>query len=146
MYTPHTVTIYNEFRSQNADFEETTTQYITVLRGVFLDCVNGTSQNSGGQNAANSAALYIPLDVNARSADGRPQRYAGAAEFINAECRAGLWTIIPGDTFFVKGEVIESGKSFEYINSHHDNVFRVTRADMKDFGTADMQHIEVSGA
>lgn len=147
MYTPHTVSLYNTTITETADYEETTTQHITVLRGVFLDHVQGVNLQTSGLVNADRAVLHIPLSIVARNAvTGQIQHYVSPAAYAAAADKSCIWTLSDAGSFFVKGEVAEADKSFEYINSHYDNVYRISRVDLKDFGTYDMQHYEVGGA
>ena len=49
----------------------------------------------------------------------------------------------PGNTFFVKGEVVNPDLTFQEINRRYDNVHLITKVDTKDFGG--LQHFEVGG-
>lgn len=150
MYTPHTVTIYNSYTITNDMFEEITAQNITVLRGVFLDASKAANVRSSGLEGADAANLYIPLHIHAVDGlTGAEKRFVGAAEYGLEKDKSAVWTLdTNGSSFFVKGEVVETGpeRDFQYINEHYDSVYRVTKVDIKDFGTPDMQHIECGGA
>lgn len=50
-----------------------------------------------------------------------------------------------GTTFFVKGEAVEPDKTEEQIEMLYDDVYKVTKVDMKDFGSPSMQHWQVGG-
>lgn len=149
MYTPHTVTVYNA----HEDIDTLKNEYnITVLKGVLLDISKAANVIKSGLENADAATLFIPFAVNAvNGVTGDPQTYIEPKEYERLESKAGYWTIRPGgtnsnkDCFFVKGEVVEVGKDFQEINYFHDNVFRVSSVDPRDFGSSDMQHWEVSG-
>lgn len=145
MYMPHTVTIYTEFEDPTT-FQTTTN--ITVLPGVFLDESKGANVKASGMEGADAAVLYIPLDVEAIDGTTKlSKRFVGWREYERAEKKNSLWSLdVNGHTFFVKGKVVEPGKDFSYLNSHYDNVYRVTKVDVKDFGSAELRHIEVGGA
>lgn len=145
MYMPHTVTVYNSYENP-ATFESS--HNVTVLKGVFLDEVKGASVRATGMESADAAVLYIPLDIAAQDGFlGTIQKYVGWREYQNAEDKSELWSLsVNGDSFFVKGEVVIPNKDFSYINANYDGVFRVTKVDIKDFGSRNMQHIEVGGA
>ena len=71
----------------------------------------------------------------------------GMAEaFYNAADKSGLWTLsVNGDggtTFFVKGEFVTDN---ETVALSHDDCYNLTKVDMKDFGSPDMQHFECGG-
>lgn len=141
MYMPHTVTVYHEYETNNME----TVQHITVLHGVFLDEATAARAADVGVESEDSAILYIPFDVDAK--DGSTsvaQSYVGAKAYEQAADKSAIWTLdTNGNSFFVKGNVVCVGKSFEYINGHYDDVYRVTKVDAKDFGSAGMRHLEV---
>lgn len=148
MYTPHTVTVYNTTTETDpATFADVTSNNITVLRGVFLDSNKGYNVRATGLETADSATLYIPFStVGVDGVTGAEKTYADPVSFWNAPDKSGLWTLsTDGNTFFVKGEVVEPGKSSVYINSKYGYVYDVTKCDRKDFGSADMQHFEAGG-
>ena len=57
-----------------------------------------------------------------------------------------MWTLsVNGDggtTFFVKGEFVTDN---ETVALSHDDCYNLTKVDMKDFGSPDMQHFECGG-
>lgn len=150
MYTPHTVTIYNVIQeTDTATFEETERVYVTILRGVFLDASKARNVNQSGLVSADAVDLFIPFSVEA--VDGtteNPKTFAGPQEFwaMSHAQRAGKWTLSVegngGETFFVKGEVIEPVA----VARAHDESYTVTKVDTKDFGRSSMQHWQVGGA
>lgn len=149
MYTPHTVTIYNVSRETDpSTFEEMDVNHITILRGVLLDASKASNVRTSGLEGADAVNLYIPFSVSAVDGEsGELKRYVGPMEFWRAEDRRNIWTLSTDrKTFFVKGEVVEPGKSVEFINMKYDNVYDVTKVDEKDFGSPDMRHWEVGGA
>lgn len=79
---------------------------------------------------------------------GKPKRYVGPMEFWSAEDKSELWSLTThgdgGDTFFVRGEVVEPDMDIEKIELLHDGVYNVTKCDFKDYGG--LQHWEVGGA
>lgn len=121
---------------------------ITVLSGVFVDEVKASNVRASGNDSADSVTLYIPLNINAvDGVTGQKKRYAGANTYNKMQNKSGAWTMdTDGNTFFVKGRAIEPEKDFQYINANYNSVYKVTKVDLKDFGTADMQHWEVGGA
>lgn len=144
---PHTVTLYNVVTEEDpATFEETTVNYITILRGVLLDATKGKNVNESGLEGADAAVLYIPLSVEAVDGiTGAAKKYAGPVEFWRADDRNGLWTLsASGNTFFVKGEAVNPDWSAQKIEAAYDDVYDVTKVDFKDFG-GDMSHWEVGG-
>ena len=106
---PHTVTLYTVVTEENpSTFEETTTNYITILRGVLLDAVKAKNVNESGLEGADSVALYVPKDVEAvDGVTGEEKQYVGPVEFWKMEDRSGFWTFSVGEnSFFVKGEAV----------------------------------------
>ena len=148
MYAPHVVTVYNA--SENA--ATLMSEYnITVLRGVFLDISKGANVIKSGLENADSATLFIPFGIEAENGvTGQAQQYVTPKEYTRLEDKTEFWTIRPGgsdsasDCFFVKGEVVDQA-GFQSINAQHEDVFRVSSVDPRDFGSPDMQHWEVGG-
>ena len=149
MYTPHTVTVYNVIQETDlTTFEETERVYVTILRGVFLDASKAVNVRESGLVSADAVDLFIPFTVEAVDSLGVAKEYVGPQEFwkkTHAE-RAGFWTLSVegngGETFFVKGEVVETVN----VARAHDESYTVTKIDTKDFGNPAMQHWQVGGA
>lgn len=152
MYTPHTVTIYNVTQeTDQTTFKDVQKSYITVLRGVMLQASKAANVRQSGLEGADAVNLYIPFSTPAMDGvTGVTKRYVGPQEFWRAADKSGRWTLSTdgngGTTFFVKGEVVEPEKTEEAIEMLYDDVYKVTKVDMKDFGSADMQHWEVGGS
>ncbi len=152
MYAPHTVTIYNVSQEEDkTTFEDVQKSYITILRGVFLEASKAANVRQSGLEGADAVNLYIPFSTPAvDGVSGAQKRYVGPQEFWRASNKSDLWTLSTdgngGTTFFVKGEVVEPEKTEQTIEMLYDDVYKVTKADMKDFGSASMQHFEVGGA
>lgn len=148
MYAPHTVTVYNAYQ----DFDTLKNVYvITVLEGVFLDISKGANVMKSGLENADAATLFIPFGIKAvNGLTGEKQTYIEPKAYERLEDKSKHWTIRDGgtisnkDCFFVKGKVIDD-RDFQDINAYYDNVFRVTAVDVRDFGSEEMQHWEVSG-
>lgn len=147
MYTPHTVTIFNAI-------EDSTTHQIsynlTVLNGVFLDISKADNVMTSGIENADSATLFIPFSVDARSTLGAKKTYLAPHEFASASDKSQYWTLdTGGDTsasasFFAKG-VVSSASSYRELRKNRDDVFNITSVDIRDFGSRHMQHWQVSG-
>lgn len=152
MYAPHTVTIYNVTQeTDQTTFKDVQKSYITVLRGVMLQASKAANVRQSGLEGADAVNLYIPFSTPAvDGVTGAAKRYVGPQEFWRAVDKSGLWTLSTdgngGTTFFVKGEVVEPEKPEEAIEMLYDDVYKVTKVDMKDLGSADMQHWEVGGS
>lgn len=142
MYAPHTVTVYSTIEDP-VTFEET--RFITVLHGVFMDAAKAANVRTSGLEGADSVNLFVPFSVKATDGVSLLDKvYVDPKEFERTEDKSGLWTLRIND-FFVKGEVVED-KDFQYINLNYDDVYRITKVDKKDFGSASMQNWEVGGA
>lgn len=152
MYAPHIVTIYNVTQETDQEtFRDTQKSYITVIRGVMLQASKAVNVRESGLEGADAVNLYIPFASPAvDGVTGQEKRYVGPQEFWRAADKSGIWTLSTdgngGTTFFVKGEVVEPDKTEQMIEMLYDDVYKVTKVDMKDFGSAAMQHFEVGGA
>lgn len=149
MYAPHTVTLYNQYTSQNTMFEDVIENNATILKGVFYDAVKASNVNASGLEDADSVVLYIPFSVEAVDGyNGMKKTFASPKEYEELEDKSSAWTLTTGSKcFFVKGEKVASAtSSFQEINKVYDSVHVVTKIDMKDFGSPNMQHWEVGGA
>lgn len=151
MYAPHTVTIYNVTQETDpATFADVEKSHITVIHGVFLEAAKSANVNKSGLVGADSVNLYIPFSSAAIDGEtGTMKRYVQPLEFWRADDKTDVWTLSTdgngGTTFFVKGVVIEPDKSEQQIEALYET-YKVTKVDMKDFGSPDMQHFEVGGA
>ena len=151
MYAPHTVTIYNVSQEEDkTTFEDVQKSYITILRSVFLEASKAANVRQSGLEGADAVNLYIPFSTPAvDGVTGVEKRYAGPQEFWRATDKSKIWTLSTdgngGTTFFVKGEVVEPNKTEEQIEMLYDDVYKVTKVDMKDFGSPSMQHWQVGG-
>lgn len=145
---PHTVTVYNveTVESPETGFKPVAINHITVLRGVFLEASKASNVNKSGLEGADAVNLYIPFSTPAvDGVTGAEKRYVGPVEFWRAEDKTGLWTLSVGrNCFFVKGEAVHPGWPVQTIEAAYDDVYDVTKVDMKDFG-GDMAHWEVGG-
>lgn len=144
MHTPHSVTVYNACRDG--------TVWIAFLEGVFLDTSRGCGVMKNGAACDDRAALFIPLDCRAVDPQsGRTLRFCEAGEFDRLENREGLWTVGPRDSrscvdcFFVRGRVVEPEMSIAEIKDRYEDVFRVSSAAARDFGSEYMRHWEIGG-
>ncbi len=144
---PHTVTVYNVYTVTDPNtFKEQSVNYITILHGVLLDATKGANARLSGMTGADAVDLYIPFDVQAvDGVTGEAKSYIGPVDFFNSDdSRAESWTLSDGgNTFFVKGEVVEPDRDRQFIEAAYDNVYGVTKVDEKDFGN--LQHWEVGG-
>ena len=145
---PHTVTLYTVVTEEDpSTFEETTTNYSTILRGVLLDAVKAKNVNESGLEGADSVALYVPKDVEAvDGVTGKAKQDVGPVEFWKAEDRSGFWTLSVGEnSFFVKGEAVHPDWSGQKIDAAYDDVYNINTVDFKDFG-GEMSHFQVGGS
>lgn len=148
MYTPHTVTLYNVIQGTDiSTFEDTESTYVTILRGVFLDASKAVNVRASGIESADAVNLYIPFGVTAvDGTTGEEKRYVSPQEFVAAEDKADIWTLAADgsgvETFFIKGEFVTTATAARA----HDDSYKVTKVDMKDYGSPSMRHFEVGGA
>lgn len=144
---PHTVTVYNTYTvSDKETLKDTYANYITILRGVLLDATKGSNVKATGMTGADAVDLYIPFNVESIDGiTGEPKEYIGPVDFWrNEDFRGGKWTLSDsGNTFFIKGEVVEPERDREFLEAAYDNVYEVTKIDEKDFGG--LRHWEVGG-
>ena len=150
MKLPHTVTIYNRTVEIDKDtFSETIKHYITVIDGVLLIANKAANVRESGLEGADAVTLHIPANcVAVDGLTGNTKQFVQPIEFQNAADKSVLWTLSnnDGNTFFVKGTVIEEGKDEQTINAMYDDCYRMTSVDFKDFGSETMQHWECGGA
>lgn len=148
---PHTVTVYNVTQETDENFMDTQKSYITVIRGVLLEASKAVNVRESGLESADAVNLYIPFSSPAvDGVTGAEKSYVGPQEFWRASDKSKIWTLSTdgngGTTFFAKGEVVEPEKTEQMIEMLYDDVYKVTKVDMKDFGSASMRHFEVGGA
>lgn len=149
---PHTVTLYNTSRETNKEtFRDEIVNYITILDGVLLDASKASNVRASGLEGADAVNLYVPFNATATDAKtGLEKQYIGPIEFWRLEDKSGYWTLTTGqDTWFAKGialppDDMDGEKVADYINATCDDVYNVTKVDMKDFGG--LQHFEIGGA
>lgn len=145
---PHVVTVYNTESVELPDnnFEPTLVNHITVLRGILLDASKGSNVSKSGLEGADAVNLYIPVSVKAvDGVTGQKKRYIGPIEFWRADDKSDLWTLSVGrNCFFVKGEVVHPDWTVQTIEAAYDDVYSITKVDLKDFGGG-MAHWEVGG-
>lgn len=151
MMFPHTVTLYTTRIESGGRLGDITENYITVLKGVLLDASKAANVRTSGLVGADAVNLYVPFDVEAvDGVTGKPKEYIGPVEFWRLDDKSGHWTLTTGqDTWFVKGVAIPDPswppeKVYGLINAMYDDVYNVTKVDMKDFGG--LQHFEIGGA
>lgn len=154
MYTPHTVTLYNMAINPATGNE---TYNVTILEGVFLDIAKGANIQKSGLEDADTATLFIPFSVNATEGSPPPETEPAEKTYmppkrynaLSLADRANYWTLEPGgensgtQCFFVKGINISS-EGYEAMRNSMDFVFDVTHVDIRDFGSEDMRHWQVS--
>lgn len=148
---PHTVTVYNvSIETDKTTFEDKLTNHITVLRGVLLDASKAVNVRTSGLEGADAVNLYIPFSVDAvDGVTGEKKSYIPPIEFWRTEDKNGFWTLaisskepdVDGNTFFVKGEVVEPNLSTGTIEMMYDHVYDITKIDEKDFGG--LPHFEI---
>lgn len=148
MYAPHTVTIYNVVQEIDpTTLDEAEKVYTTILRGVMLQASKAANVRESGLEGADAVNLYIPFSVEAvDGTTGKAKTYAPPQAFLAAADKSGIWTLSVngngGITFFVKGEFVTDN---ETVALAHDDCYNLTKVDMMDYGSPDMQHWECGG-
>ena len=144
MILPHTVTVYNIGLEDPQTYEREVN--VTIIEGVFFDAQLRHSVGQTGAVNADTVTLHIPLPINAKDAfTGEHKVYMTPKAYRASGDKTGLWTLSPKDCFFVKGVCVDESGDFQTINDNHEDVYRCVAVDLKDFGSADMQHLEVTG-
>ena len=147
MYTPHVVTLINV--SQNDD--ESLFYNVTILDKVFLDLSKRTNINKSGLTDADAATLFIPFSTVGKDGAGREKQYVSPKVYDGLEDKRGYWTLKDGgqssavECYFVKGQIPAQIESYEDLTRRYDYVYAVTSVDLRDFGSASMQHFQVGG-
>lgn len=138
MYTPHKITLY---RLTEGATEATVD--ITVLHSCHLQRTDAATVTTGGYSGASSATLFIPFSCEATDGiTGQPKQYASPKE-----AGEGNYTITDdGTSYFVLGEHVEPDATFQTLNAHFDDCYKVTGVRICDYGSDGMRHFEVSGA
>lgn len=147
MYAPHTVTICNVvLETDPATMQETETLYTTVLRGSMLQAGAAAKASAPGLKSDDCAVLFIPFSVHAvDGATGKAKQYAAPEAFAAAADKTGLWTLSTHDsaTLFVKGEASPASAADA---RKLPGCYTLTGVDIRDYGSAAMQHWECRGA
>lgn len=153
---PHTVTLFTTRTESGEGFKDITVNYVTILRGVLCDDSKASNVRASGLEGADAVNLIVPFGVEAidpADIDKKNppiKKYVGPIEFWRLDDKSGYWTLTTGqDTYFVKGVAIpyKSWKPeivHDMINALYDDVYNVTKVDVKDFG--ELQHFEIGGA
>lgn len=150
---PHTVTVYNvETELDKTTFQDVTINHITILRGVLLEARKAVNVRESGLEGADAATLYIPFSVQGvDGVTGKQKWYVPPAEYWDMADKSEVWTLsissrnpnVNGNTFFIKGEVVEPDLDAQDIEIKYDDVYDLTKIDPKDFGSLGMQHWEI---
>lgn len=145
MYTPHVITLFN-----TEEVDDRLVIYRTVLDGVFVDTAKSRNNGAYGVTGTDAATLYIPFDVKANNGRcGSGKEHLSPKSYHNINDKHNVWTIEDsGETssvvcYICKG-VVNENLSYKELKQKYDDVYAVTGVKTRDFGTADMQHWEVS--
>ena len=140
MYCPHVASLINQ---HGEDF------YLTILRGVMIQDMERRSVLQAGDYDSSYTKIFIPFSVNAKNADDEEVTYLPPKEYAKSMEPENHWTLRPdsdeagrGD-FFVKG-VIPEACSLAVARELYDGVFIISTVSTRDYGSAGMQHFEVS--
>ena len=139
MITPHVVSLIS-FHSERA--------YLTILRGVMLQALNGRSTRFRGDADENSAVLYVPFSVHARNEAGESVSFLPPLEYARCSDPEKHWTLQPEGTgagrcsFFVKAE-LSGACTLAEARRTCDDVYIVAGYYVHDYGSPSMRHYEV---
>jgi hypothetical protein len=131
MTTNTSMSVFNKYTDENKNiiFKK------HLIDNVFWDDSKGINSNLGYENA-DAVNVFIPKNQNDMSGYVKPKKYKGLNN---------TWTLENGD-FIVKGNTEESSvTSIKELLKKYDDVFTISLADDKDFGSANMQHFEIRG-
>jgi hypothetical protein len=131
MTTNTSMSVFNKYTDENKNviFKK------HLIDNVFWDDSKGINRNLGYENA-DDVNVFIPKDQNDMSGYVKPKKYKGLNN---------TWTLENGD-FIIKGNVEESSvTSIKELLKKYDDVFTISLADDKDFGSTNMQHFEIRG-
>lgn len=134
---PHTITVYS-LTEDAVTFQKV--YNITVLNGVLVDESQGANVLKSGLTTADAVTVFIPFLVDSGAKTFLPEK-----EYEKSIEQTRHWTLRPGKDFFVRGEVIEPGKTRQQLEEMYDGVYSITTVDTKNFGTSDMQHWQIGG-
>ena len=124
------------------------TPYLTVLRGVMLQALNGQSVQRRGDAEETQTTLDIPLSVFATNEAGESVTFLPPLEYARCADPENHWTLQPEgesagrSSFFVKGELSEACSLAE-AREKYDYVYAVACWQLHDYGSRSMQHWEV---
>ncbi len=139
MTTPHTVSIIN-FQNEQP--------YLTILRGVMLQALDGRSVQRRGDLAETNAVLYVPLAVTALNPAGEKTDFLAPIEYAHCSDPSHCWTLqTEGEsagrsTFFVKGR-LSAPCTLAEARERYDFVYVVAGWQLHDYGTQALRHFEV---
>lgn len=137
MRTNADLTLYNKYVASNKErFQR------TELRGVMWENRKGRNLvASGGNVAADQAAIYIPMTLEGFLAPREWQAFEGES----GDEEALPWTLQVGD-LVVKGLVedeITPEFSVSQLKAKYNDVLQVTSVDTMDAGSPSIQHWQV---
>lgn len=131
MTTNTSMSVYNKYTDEekNVIFKK------HLIDNVFWDDSKGINRNLGYENA-DDVNVFIPKSQNDMSGYVKPKKYKGLSN---------TWTLENGD-FIVRGNTDEDEVlSLKELSKKYDDVFTISLADDKDFGSRNMHHFEIRG-
>lgn len=131
MTTNTSMSVYNKYTDEekNVIFKK------HLVDNVFWDDSKGINRNLGYENA-DDVNVFIPKSQNDMSGYVKPKKYKGLSN---------TWTLENGD-FIVRGNTDEDEVlSLKELSKKYDDVFTISLADDKDFGSESMHHFEIRG-
>lgn len=147
---PHVVTLVTVTLADNGVEERNT----TTLHGVLLDSHAGGIAYKSGMQSDDDATAYIP-ESSVTAVDpltGAEKQYLTPALFNSCPDKSSFWTVFSGgkqsgmDCYFVKG-LLDPREKIDYatLRKAGYDVFRVTKANYRDYGAARLRHWEIGG-
>lgn len=139
MKLPHTITVFNRINGSGK------TRFApTVIKGCLNRIVYATPKSVTGEENGNGTKLYIPL-----TADTSGKRYISPEKYkqLTDDDRNGFYTFSPDNDFYTVG-------AFDTENTNEidtatikglSTVYKITAAELLDFGDSSLQHWEVQG-
>ncbi|MBQ9663905.1 MAG: hypothetical protein IJV40_12210 [Oscillospiraceae bacterium] len=140
MVAPHIVSLINYHND---------TPFLTVLRGVMLQAMDGRSVQRRGDMDESNTRLYIPLSVRAENPAGESVSFLPPREYAHCPDPEKHWTLQPEgegagrSSFFVKGELAQP-VSLAEARERYDFVYVVAVWQLHDYGSRALQHYEVT--
>ncbi len=140
MKFPHTITLFNKVQNESGEVN----YRVTVITGCLNRIVFADNKYDHGTQNGNSTHLYIPL-----SADTQNKSYISPDKFarLSEEEQSAYYTFSAENDFYAVGEVYfeNYGKIKTADVKESANVYKITAAELLQFGSKSLWHWEVTG-